>query len=85
MSCGRPVVASFDKGDLQEILENNNCGVFTHAGNVKDFVAAIKQLAINKEKCEVMGKNARRFILDNLTKEVGTKRYVEIIKSVVKK
>ena len=84
MSCGRPVVASFDEGELKEILENNNCGVFSHAGNVKEFVAAIKQLATTREKCEEMGKNARQFILDNLTKEVGAKKYVEIIKSVVK-
>jgi len=85
MSCGRPVVASFDEGELKEILENNNCGVFSHAGNVKEFVVAIKQLATNREKCEEMGKNARQFILDNLTKEVGVKKYVDIIKSVVKK
>lgn len=85
MSCGRPVVASFDEGELKEILENNNCGVFSHASNVKEFVAAIKQLATNREQCEEMGKNARQFILDNLTKEVGAKKYVDIIKSVVKK
>lgn len=84
MSCGRPVVASFDEGELKEILENNYCGVFSHAGNVKEFVAAIKQLATNREKCEEMGQNARQFILDNLTKEVGAKKYVDIIKSVVK-
>lgn len=85
MSCGRPVVASFDEGELKEILENNNCGVFSHAGNVKEFVAAIRQMATNREQCEEMGKNARQFILDNLTKEVGAKKYVDIIKSVVKK
>ena len=85
MSCGRPVVASFDEGELKEILENNNCGVFSHAGNVKEFVAAIKQLATNRQKCEEMGKNARQFILNNLTKEVGAKKYIDIIKSVVKK
>lgn len=85
MSCGRPVVASFDEGELKEILENNNCGVFSHAGNVKEFVAAIIQMATNREKCEEMGKNARQFILNNLTKEVGAKKYVDIIKSVVKK
>lgn len=84
MSCGRPVIASFDEGELKEILENNNCGVFSHAGNVMEFVAAIKQLATNKDKCEEMGKNARQFILNNLTKEVGAKKYVDIIKSVVK-
>ena len=85
MSCGRPVIASFDEGELKEILERNNCGVFSHAGNVEEFVAAIKKLQENPDRCSEMGKNARQYILNNLTKEVGSKKYVEIIKSVVKK
>lgn len=85
MSCGRPVVASFDEGELKEILEKNNCGVFSHAGNVEEFVAAIKKLQENPDLCAEMGKNARQFILNNLTKDVGAGKYVEIIKSVVKK
>lgn len=84
MSCGRPVVASFDEGELKEILEKNECGVFSHAGNVDEFVEAIKSLKENPERCIEMGKNARHFIENNLTKEVGAKRYVEIIKSVIK-
>lgn len=83
MACGRPVIANFDEGELKEIIEKNNCGVFSHAGNVKEFVAAIKLLAANREKCEDMGKNGRQFILDNLTREVGTKKIVDIIKSVI--
>lgn len=83
MSCGRPVIASFDEGELKEILEKNNCGVFTHAGNVRELVEGIKSLLTEPARCEAMGKNARQFILDNLTKEVGSKKYVEIIKSVV--
>lgn len=83
MSCGRPVVASFDEGELKEILEKNHCGVFSHAGNVQEFVAAIKTLKDNPERCKEMGKNARQFILENLTKEVGAKKYVDIIRSVL--
>lgn len=83
MSCGRPVIASFDEGELKEILEKNKCGVFTHAGNVQEFVSGIKSLAANPTRCEELGKNARQFILDNLTKEVGCRKYVDIIKSVI--
>ncbi len=84
MSCGRPVIASFDEGELKEILENNSCGVFSHAGNVKEFVEGIKRLSSNPQSCEEMGNNARQYILNNLTKEVGSKRYVEVLKSVMK-
>lgn len=83
MSCGRPVIASFDEGELKEILEKNNCGVFTHAGDVNEFVEGIKNIAANPVHCAEMGRNARQFILENLTKEVGTRKYVEVIKSVV--
>ena len=85
MACGRPVLASFDEGELKDILEKNDCGVFTHAGNVQEFVEAIKSFAENPARCKEMGVNARRFILANLTKEVGTKKYVDVIKSFEKK
>lgn len=85
MSCGRPVLASFDEGELKDILEKNDCGVFTHAGNVQEFVSAIKFLKEDPSRCEEMGKKARQFILNNLTKEVGTKKYVDVIKSFEKK
>lgn len=85
MSCGRPVIANFDEGELKEIIENNNCGVFSHAGNVQELVSAIKTLQENPARCKEMGANARQFILDNLTKEVGTRKYVDIIRSVIGK
>lgn len=85
MSCGRPVIASFDEGELKEILEKNQLGVFTHAGNVQEFADGIRRLAADPSHCEEMGKNARQFILDNLTKEVGTKKYVDVLKSFEKK
>lgn len=85
MSCGRPVLANFDEGELKDILEKNDLGVFTHAGNVKEFVEGIKSLATDTNHCAEMGRNARQFILDNLTKEVGTKKYVDVLKSFDKK
>lgn len=85
MSCGRPVLANFDEGELKEILEKNDCGLFSHAGDVREFVEAIKVLAANPVRCVEMGNNARRFIEENLTKEVGTKKYVDVIKSFEKK
>ena len=85
MSSGSAVLASFDDGELKDIIEKGPYGVFTHAGNVQEFVSAIRSLAADRERCWEMGHNARRFIENNLTKEVGTGKYVETIRSVVKK
>lgn len=84
MSASRPVLASFDENELKTIIESTNSGIFTKAGDKDAFVAAIKKLYGDRELCEKMGENGRQFVLSNLTKATGTKRYVEIIKSVVK-
>ena len=85
MSAGRAVLANFDEGELKEIVENNRCGVFTKADDMDGFVAAIEELSQHPERCAEMGKNGRQFILDNLTREVGTQKYVEVIRQVAKK
>lgn len=83
LSAGRPVLASFDEGELKDILENNNIGVFSRADDVDDFVKNVVTLANNKELCREMGKKGREYILSNLTKEVGTAKYTEIIKQEI--
>lgn len=84
LSSGSAVLANFDEGELETILEDNDCGVFTKAGDIDGFVSAIEGLSHNPAKCEEMGKNGREFILHNLTKEVGTQKYVDIIKNIEK-
>ena len=85
LSCGRPVLANFDEGELQMILTKNKLGVFTKAGDLEGFVEAIRQLAAEPERCAEMGARGRQFILDNLTKDAGTRKYAEVLRSVCKK
>lgn len=82
MSAGRAVVASFDKGELTYILEQNKCGMYAPAGDVMAFASLIKQMADNREECAKMGEKARELILKKFTKAFGTSEYVRIIKSV---
>lgn len=83
MSASRPVLANFDENELKTIIEENNCGIFTKAGDKVAFTDAILKMYNDKELCKEMGKNGRKFVMDNLTKEVGTQKYVDVIKSVV--
>lgn len=84
LSCGRPVLANFDEGELQTILTNNKLGVFTKAGDLNAFVEAIMSMASDPAKCAEMGARGRQFIIDNLTKNAGTTRYAEILRTVCK-
>ena len=82
MSASRPVLANFDENELKTIIEKNNCGIFTKAGDKVAFTDAILKLYNDRDLCKEFGRNGRQFVMDNLTKEVGTQKYVDVIKSV---
>lgn len=83
MSASRPVLANFDENELKQIVEKHNCGIFTKAGDKEAFKQSILALYNNREMAVEMGRNGRQFVMDNLTREVGTQKYVDVIKSVV--
>lgn len=83
MSASRPVLANFDENELKDILTGNECGIFTKAGDKDAFKQSIITLYENRELCKQYGENGRQFVMDNLTREVGTQKYVDVIKSVV--
>ncbi len=82
MSAGTAVVANYDSGtDLQQIIESNEVGLFSEAGDVDGLCNAIIQLYNNRELCSRMGHNARTYIETKLTKVVGTNKVINILKS----
>ena len=85
LSASRPVLANFDENELKEIVDKHRCGIFTKAGDKEAFKEAILKLYHDRELCTELGKNGRQFILDNLTKAVGTQKYVDVIKSFERK
>ena len=76
------MLANFDENELKDILAGNACGIFTKAGDKEAFKESIIALYENRELCRRYGRNGRQFVMDNLTREVGTQKYVEVIKSV---
>lgn len=84
MSASRPVLANFDENELKTIIERHDCGIFTKAGDKEAFKEAILTLYGDRNLCERYGRNGRQFIMKNLTKEIGTRKYVNVIKSFEK-
>lgn len=85
MSASRPVLANFDENELKTIISDNHCGIFTKAGDKDAFKEAILYLYRNPDKCREFGQNGRKFVMENLTKEVGTQKYVDVIRSFERK
>ena len=85
MSAECPVIANFDENEIKSILNDNNCGIFTKAGDKEAFKDAILELYNNRDKAVQLGKNGRQFIMENLTREIGTSKYVKVVKEVMAK
>jgi glycosyltransferase involved in cell wall biosynthesis len=84
MSASRPVLANFDENELKDIIANKQCGIFTKAGDKKAFKSSILEFYHHPELCKEYGMNGRQFVMDNLTKAVGTQKYLDVIKSFEK-
>lgn len=86
LSAGTPVLCSFDGGgDLQHIIEDNKLGLFSEAGDFDALAENIKRLFNDRQMCREYGANGRNYILNNLTKEIGTSRYVEVLRQFDKR
>lgn len=84
MAAARPVIASFDDGELCTIIEQSQCGIFAPADDKVALRNAILRLYADRELCRQMGGNGRQYVIDHLSKETGTQRYIKTIKSLSK-
>ena len=86
LSAGTPVVCSFDGGgDLQRIIEDNRLGLFSEAGDAQGLAANVTRFFRDRDLCRECGKNGRRYIEENLTRAVGTAKYVRVLRQFEKK
>ena len=78
--------AGLSKADAAKALNATTAAIANavKAGDKVAFTAAVLKLYNNRELCEEYGKNGREFIMKNLTRAVGTQKYVDVIKSFEK-
>lgn len=82
MSAERPILASFDiDSELSSIIKQANCGLCVQAEDKGALINAILQLYENSSEARLMGQKGRKYILDNLTREAGTSKYVKLLDS----
>ncbi|MFR2067113.1 glycosyltransferase family 4 protein [Clostridium sp.] len=86
MATGKPVLGVLDKGsEARLIVDECNCGVCTEPGNYNEIYNKIEYILNNKEKVKMLGKNGRKYLEKNLTKEVSINKYKNTILSLYSK
>jgi len=79
MSSERAIIAT-NVGCIDEAIDNNHSGILID-NNPESLAKAILKLVSNKEMCHTLGKNARKFIIDNHSIEKSCDKISEIYSS----
>lgn len=83
MSAGIPLLTSFDiDSELVMIVEKNDCGYCAKAGVADELLHVILSAFENNDSLYQKGQNGRKFIELNLSRKVGTHRYIEVFENV---
>jgi glycosyltransferase involved in cell wall biosynthesis len=83
MATGKPVLGVCPKGsEIEEIVDENKCGVVLQPGDFKGCAEKILYLYNNPEDRELMGKNALKGFLEKYERSIATRRYFEIISRI---
>lgn len=80
LNAGIPVLASIDRSnDLGDLLVKNKMGRYAFADTPDDLFIEFVLLYENKNLCNELGENGKRFCFENLSAE---KAYIEIMKDI---
>ncbi len=78
---GRPIICC-SEGAPGNHVEKTNSGIRVDYDNLDGFVDAILKLEENKELCESMGINSRKYVESNLTFEIIGERLSKMIETL---
>lgn len=80
MASGKPVLGVLDKGsEARLIVEEANCGLCSEPGDYENIKENINYILSNKDKLKKLGVNGRRYLENNLTKDISIKKYEKSI------
>lgn len=84
MMAGKPVIAIMGvHSDISKDLIENQAGFSLEVGEVDRLKESILKLKINKKLKVEMGSNIRKVFEEKYTTEIGTSKYVELIKEIL--
>ena len=78
MSCGRPVILGVN-GQAREILERSQAGIYVEPENPLALCDAILKLREQPNLRESMGRNGRKYIVQNLSRERTAMEYLDVL------
>jgi len=85
LAAGRPILGTVSKkSEVSLIVEKANCGFIVEPNDVDKISSAIEYVYNNPNLLIEFSENARKFFYSNFARSKTTKRYFEVISSVLR-
>jgi glycosyltransferase involved in cell wall biosynthesis len=84
LAAGRPILGIVPKkSEVALIVERAKCGLIVELNDADRFCSTIEYLYNNQSLLAEFSVNARKYFESNFTRSMATKKYLEVIKSVL--
>ncbi len=78
MACARPVILGVD-GQARQVMNAAQAGIFIRPGNATDLSEALIRLSEDCGLASSLGRNGRKYILQNLSRAQTARDYEEVL------
>lgn len=84
MAAGKPIIGVLEQGsEAQLLIDKSNCGTVVEPQNYQGIVSAIEYFFNMKtESLQQLGLNGRKYLNQNLKREISINKYREVLKEV---
>lgn len=84
MAAEKPILASFDAdSELCKVIKMVDCGICADADNLEALLAGIRILYENRTLAVQMGTRGRRYVCEELNKDVCVCAYIDVLKAAL--
>lgn len=81
MAAGKPVICQID-GVIREVLDRYQAGVYVEPGNAEALADAIRGMVGKRDELEEMGRNGRRAIMGEFSRERAAHDFLALIEKI---
>ncbi|MGC8856582.1 MAG: glycosyltransferase family 4 protein, partial [Anaerolineae bacterium] len=81
MAAGRPVVLAID-GVIRQVVEAAGCGIYAAPGQPAEVERAIRTLAANPAAAHQMGRQGRRYLEENFSRQKMAEKLLEMLEGM---
>ena len=72
------------ESEVTEIIKKGECGRVVKIGDYQALADSIMNYYKDRKKCRVDGLNGRRFFEKKFERKIATRKYIKVIKEVLK-